>query len=517
MSKPIHTCTTSLSGLYRAIQMVIVLCCFAAPGVVFGGQDHEFEQLKCSPGGAIVLHQVLDWDGDGDHELLIIAEKAYVLKNRTRKRIQKCALVYELDGSGELKPASFWRIPSNVTAVSVAQPAAGKPYEIFCFSDVGLSTLAISPARPARQLVAEPSFLAFPGRSDMVRYDGCLDINGDSLLDIIYPTPGGYQVYLQHEGDELRFAKGAELEAAHPTRLGEGWYNLLWYSSSLPVLCAVDVNNDGLLDLVSFPQEESLVFLRLPDGTYQRWASASKRSAADDSVIRVEVFELADIDGDGLTDMIATQIFGDFGLLESLKTKIRFKFGKKNTLLFEQPFTQSILRKGVSVVPEFSDLNGDRRLDMLLSSVRTDLMTNALSWLQDEVDIYYEAFYYQNRRKAYYDNPDFKHSIVHNLGKLSPEKSMPRLFLAHDVNLDKRRDMIRYDSSGKLYIFPGQQGNGLSFAKDPGWTFQVQPEDKVNADEIYVYPQPVRSRTGAEILVLDAANNEIHLIVRRQP
>lgn len=486
---------------------------------MFGGFSQgpaTFQHYTAKPGGEIALWEVVDWDADGEQELVIVAERASVRQRNRIRSLEKCLLVYELpnvDG-GDLDPAEVHLLDDHVTGVALGRPKPGAMYQLYCFGSEGVSLVGPGEDSPAVQVYQGPSFFDRPGR-DLVRYRGLADLNGDGLLDIVYPTGMGYELLTQTPGDAVAYARMQNIDVLHPAKLSSFWGSAVDYGSSLSVLNQADVNNDGRQDLVSLGSQNMLLFLQQADGTYAQWAAPAELEALDRESIQVRVFQIADIDADGLNDMLSTMIFGKFGVLESLQTKVHVKYGERGKNLLEQPFTQTLLRKGVSAIPTMEDVNGDGCPDLLLSSVRTDMLANAVAYFKDSIDVHYYLFQFDRVKHEFPGSYAYNREVKLQLGEITAEKTIPGMWMSRDLDGDGKVDLVHYDHSGSLFLYSGKSGDGPDFPKDPTQTFQVQPQGKCNPDFVWVHFVPLRGAAANEIMVHDAFNHEVHLIARR--
>jgi hypothetical protein len=174
--------------------------------------------------------------------------------------------------------------------------------------------------------------------------------------------------------------------------------------SELPRLEIVDINGDGLSDLVLIRKEEVTYYLQKeresfpPRAARVTYEIPSLRGEAKKDNINLALVKFVDINSDGIADLVVTKIEGQLGLFESIKTSIYVHLGTgKGNFIPDQ----IISIDGVSIDPEFIDMNGDGKLDVVTSRLRTDLFKQAANAaIFGDVAITYEVFQFDPRRTS---------------------------------------------------------------------------------------------------------------------
>src|SRR6185503_6958089 len=107
--------------------------------------------------------------------------------------------------------------------------------------------------------------------------------------------------------------------------------------------------------------------------------------------------------------LVVTKIEGQLGLFESIKTSIYIHLGtgKGNFIVSE-----ILSIDGVSIDPEFIDMDGDGKLDAVTSRLRTDLFKQAAnSVIFGDVAITYEVFQFDPPQNKFMTHPVFDRQI----------------------------------------------------------------------------------------------------------
>ena len=186
----------------------------------------------------------------------------------------------------------------------------------------------------------------------------------------------------------------------------------------------------------------------------------SLRGEAKKDNINLSLIKFVDINGDKYADLVVTKIEGQLGLFESIKTSIYIHLGTGKGNFIPG---QIIQIDGVSIDPEFIDMNGDGKLDVVTSRLRTDLFKQAAnSVIFGDVAITYEVFQFDPARGEFLKDPVFDKQIL--VAKKDLEKTgagaVPLLFIRGDVTGDGRPDLIVIDpKTNELNIHPGREKN----------------------------------------------------------
>ena len=277
------------------------------------------------------------------------------------------------------------------------------------------------------------------------------DLNGDGLLDMLLGDvdyPG--LIYLQNGGtldSALMTSQNNRFPSQQPVNL-----------FSMPMPFFVDVNNDGLEDMIVSPfdpnplsaEGKNSVWLYLNFGTnetpdFQLYTkSFLQDEMLDFGTGSFPVF--ADVDADGLTDLLVGTIgnidstYYIYGSLQTHRSgQIAFfkNVGTMNEPVFQlvdDDFGNLKSLKTSGLVPTFGDLNDDGNLEMLVGTSEGNILFFSADFqLLDNDFLHYEKTW-----------------------------STPCLY---DVDADGTLDLVVGNANGKLTLYQGlnEEGN-VSFA-----------------------------------------------------
>jgi len=226
----------------------------------------------------------------------------------------------------------------------------------------------------------------------------------------------------------------------------------------------VDINGDGLVDFVMIRKDTLTFFLQkekspgvFPSDRKHRF-SFKVPTLADEvkkDTVNFSMVKFVDINRDGIADLVVTRIEGTLGLWERLKTSIYIHLGTgKGNFVADK----RIMIDGVSIDPEFIDMTGEGKLDMVTSRLRTDLVKRAAeAFLLGDIAISYEVFQFDPKKNMYFTDPVFEQRVL--VPRKDLEKTgagaVPLVFIRGDLTGHGRPDMVVVDPRTKeLLIHP---------------------------------------------------------------
>jgi hypothetical protein len=343
-------------------------------------------------------------------------------------------------------------------------------------------------ARASRPLERSAFYDIAPGTqllgwSSLVR-----DVNGDGRRDILFPEKGRYRLFLQGEGGA--FLEAGTLEAEFKQYFGTRVETLLlnrflnyWAGLNKPAL--VDLEGDRREDAVMFRDGGLDVFFGragvptasasaegaglLPRDPDRRMPLKiiSDGEGEDDSFNSVNA-SFEDVDRDGLLDLILYRNVGKVGLFESLRTQVLLhraragdgKGGKEGLHWPENP-DQIVNLLGMSINPALIDVDRDGDRDLVLSSLRTDLITNAKRALFSSVTITYYVFRFDQEKKRFSEVPDYERDLTIDVARIEGGGTIPLAIFRGDYDGDGFPDLLSLESTEEVRILPGKLDRGF--------------------------------------------------------
>lgn len=450
----------------------------------------SYVQLDAASGcvGDVVLADV---DGDGLEDLVVATGACEDDEGPTPRAPAARRLRVHLRRAGT--PAFVARadreldLVADVVAWAVAdvQPAAGRELVLLSAS----RAVAVWWARDAK----EPSYAALcptrllwqPADRDgaFAWQSGVRDIDGDGLDDLLLPEPDSYRVALQRRGadgttfdvrvlqpppavlDEeertaVRFAaRRDELRPSFVPDRGQRRF-LVELSDSVPAPQLVDWDGDGDLDLAALAGRRLVIWLQTPAGL---GAAPPLEFELPDRRARLlnpsYSVQLTDLDGDRRADLLlaSSRTEGD-DVTSTLEV-----FLQASESGFPGKAEDKLRLQGFVDLPEFADVDGDGRPDLVVASLRPDLIGALASGGSDTVEAQLSVF--RNLFEPGSGRFQRPVALAHKLrlpGDFGGDDwdVLARFF--RDVDGDGRRDLLLRNEADRVVVHStDERGRGL--------------------------------------------------------
>ena len=412
-------------------------------------------------GGTVRGVRVIDADGDGRQDLVLLVENAKgedeIVVLRTPETPKKRSL-YPADHMTRI-PAP----PSLGGAVAVGR-FGPKGAARVRFLGAAVVDVALDGTRmPATERHKQPTLFARSEGQRLVFWDAVADLDGDGIDETWFPDGRG-------DGDIRVFggtpAGDRTLSIASKNRASNDAVHGLMRTSYVPNLFPADLDGDGSKELVAL-QEEDLVGWptvgEVPaDGPVKPTYTLHLPFLAPDpdlgpEELRSARIQLDDVDGDGTTDLLVTVITGVRTNLLSIRT-ILFHypgpFRDKDTGKLVKPAarldTQSIV-----LHPQFIDLDGDGAKEYVGDSIRGTMIDLIARLMGQDPKITFVAFRFDKKAKTFAGAPWFtverlyasKEALNNTFGRSG--------WFEGDFDGDGRRDLLDLGNLTSVQVLSG--------------------------------------------------------------
>lgn len=377
------------------------------------------------------------------------------------------------------RPAQIWAVPTWACALALGNWLPDGGVEIGLIAPDGLWVYTAAEGRiveTPRKLLHTATWFSEPPARSLPVWFWEQDLNGDRLDDLVLPAPDGFKVYFQTKPG--RFGAVVRLEAdlapekraLTPSRFAVDFLSgasrglapgvsLFTFYDDLPRPGYVDLNGDGLVDLVNIRGGTLTAYTQAAGFRFPKrmaWVVPGLADPRRKDEVNYSDIQFADLNNDGLPDLIVTKIEGQLDLLESLRTRILPYLGTGRANF--QP-DDGIHIDGVSLNPTAIDMNGDGKLDLLASRLRTDILKKGLeAKILGDLTITYEVFQYGDGSK-FRASPAFSKDIRVTEDDLRKRAaaSRPLYYIPGDLTGDKRPDAVAINpKTGGLTVHKGR-------------------------------------------------------------
>jgi hypothetical protein len=435
---------------------------------------------------------VYDFNGDGRADILNVS-----IDFDQDPPQRWLAYHFSKEGTFANAPDSLVRVDDRAVVLVFGDYLPGGGVETGFLAEDGLYVYPPGGKR-AVKLLHVPTFLRSGSPRQLHVWWWAIDVDGNETHDVIVPAADGYRLYFQTAPGV--FGRTARLEAdlcgGAPRALDvrarvaladflAGHFSVV---RELPRIQAVDINGDGMKDFITVCGDTITTFLQEKPGLFPsrrpfRFAFAvpTLKEEIRKDTVDLALMKFTDLNQDRIADLVVTRIEGTLGLWESIKTSVYLHLGTGRGNFVPD---QRIAIDGVSIDPEFIDMDGDGALDAVTSRLRTDLMKQAVdAFVLGDIAISYEVFHFSRERNAFLADPVYEKRILVRKEDLEETGAgaVPLVFIRGDLSGDGRPDLVTVDPKAlELRIHPGRArgGSAIGFDGTAHWRVKVARHPK---------------------------------------
>lgn len=411
---------------------------------LLGGELARVDELKLE--GRVALARLVDLDGDGTSELLVVHEDGRIDRRRTR-------------ASAWLAPAGTAQLADPAHAlVDLAALDGGAAQGLVVATPSGTFQWLVSGDAFAEEPAGLSSRARMPYRTGVPRWGPIVqDVNRDGRPDVVLPVIGACELWLQErDGDgalTLRRSARVAVDVDRDVESdAEKLSDVLESSLNVPNLATRDVNGDGRPDLLVEDGPRRGFYLQDAAGGFPTRADVTLdlsifRDAGFDggiapgrtlSVEGQATYRSRDLNGDGIPDHVVAH-----------GRKVWVFLASAAGPQFTEPL--SILKTADDITAvTLARLDDDALPDLLLLKVQVPTVATLLRGLFGEWDITVGAVAYRNQGgKGFETSPSRRAEVVVRLPSIVRILKNPAEILTRFEELSSRfRIVVRGDFDG---------------------------------------------------------------------
>jgi len=223
----------------------------------------------------------------------------------------------------------------------------------------------------------------------------------------------------------------------------------------------VDHDGDRRIDVMMVSEDRLVGHVQTSDGAFPETPSFAwpmsflkeGRGASQRDVFVRYLIDFEDADGDRRADLLVTRTRGKIELFASFESQHFFYRGpsfwsrERNDLV--SPPTGLIRVGGVSTDPTLLDFDGDGRKDLIVTSMKADLVGQHLL---KRVSAEYRMYRFDGRRGTFERTPWFSVSRRYPVDWLESGRTDPTVHFTGDYDGDGNPDLLDVKAGGEGYI-----------------------------------------------------------------
>ena len=423
-------------------------------------------------------------DVDGDRDL----DACVAVVKRDGPALSRSVQVFLRSERGfTQRPATVVSVADQVLFIDLADLDGSGTAELLLLDPHGLSAVACSSERAgeARRVVQVDSF--FRGmRSDQLLFaDIAKDLDLDGRLDLLVPGREGYAFY--RAGTDGAFQTGHLLESGRGHGVRKGQSVFFSVTSRLARPTPVDWEGDGVGDLLlAFDRKLSRIRLGTsgPPGPAQPLLDLARlldvSGLAGDGLGKT-TGRILDIDGQAGCELLLTQRVARPSLMAGVATRT-ILYHSEDLARSAAPKPRQVIRTdGVTSPPRVFDLDRDGALDLIVTTVRTDLFTRLRQSLLAAAQVTVFVYHYEQDQHRFGAEPMFSETLTMPADRLLDVGAYGWITFQADYDGDGRPDFASYDAqAGRLSVRRGHAESSW-FRKVP-IAYEDNPIFEVEAD-----------------------------------
>ena len=485
-------------------------------------QAGRFEPLQLAVEGDVLGVVPADLDGDQHDDLLVAyktgsapREKRFfaVFWNGSRRFAGKPDLVL---------PADEQQTWGQICAFDAAD-VDGKPgAELLLITPRGVNARSLRgrTAAAPTPLISETTFWLHPARGELPRVSIAHDLDEGGPPVLLLPGLHVLHVYRRNGEAYAPVARLAVAMEARSRNYGRDRSLRRVVAAqntqyTFPSLAIADTDGDGRRDLLASQEDRLDIYRQRADRGFAEQPSLRRdfgvRTAAELTEANSSAaLTVTDVDGDGLGDVVARKQISR-GITSAATTSFVY-FGRRGGS-YPDRADQVIRNEGASGTEvELFDVTGDGRTDLVVPSINIGVLAIIRVLTTKTLKVNFQVFPFDAKTRRFGEQPAAERELKFKVS-LSGEAGAQAVDLRGDYNGDRRPDLAFGTDDNELSIFAGTGVAGL-FDEDAGETIAVPAFGQLESVDL--------DHTGKSDMILHyprtrAHKREIVVLINRGP
>ncbi len=439
--------------------------------------------------GKFNYHLVEDLNNDRKPDVIIVHE------TEEKKRMMSIFLQHD-DGFSQ-KADQTWEFDNRVILFDIGDVSKDSNKEIVCILKDGIYYYQLENGEfnlSIHKLLDADSIFVVPNKDSISAWNFVRDLNDDKIDDLFIPLFDGYGIFYKNETGNYQYNSKIIAPVTGEisgSRRENGIGNSVSARYTTATFLFKDYNQDNRSDIIALDEDNLYVFFQGVNGGFSNDPGQykivniieNKRGLLQISVggknkkEQVTINKIADINNDGLIDIIAHKMDTQAGMLNptsQLQIYLGKKSGSDTGAIFDKTPDQIIVCEGLQLGSELRDLNNDNNMDMIVPSIKLGVLKIVKMLLMQRAT--FEVLIYNSDSSGKYSStPDFKTDLSiefsYSGGATVPVNDF------NDYNGDGKIDILTCRSNKELNIYFGSSESLFSRQK-PDVEFEISlPQD----------------------------------------
>ncbi len=470
-------------------QIMALILVLISPGLVLADKNQDFFNLyDLEIEGKFNYHLVEDLNNDNKPDVIMVHE--------TKEKKRMISIFLQQDDGFPQKADQTWEFDKRVILFDIGDVSKGSNKDIVCILKDGIYYYPLENGKfnlSLHKLLDTDSIFVVPNKDSISSWNFVLDLNNDQIDDLFIPLFDGYGIFYKSETGNYEFVSKIIAPVTGEisgSRQENGIGDSAFARYTTATFLFKDYNQDNRSDIIALDEDHLYIFFQGESGRFSNESGQHEivsiienKKGLQISIggknknEQVKINKIADINNDGLLDIIAQKMETQANLLDptsQLQIYLGKKSGSNTGAIFDITPDQIIVCEGLQIGAELKDLNSDNYMDMIVPSIKLGVLKIVKMLLMRRATL--EVLIYNSDSSGKYSvTPDFIRDLSiefsYSGGSTIPVNDF------NDYNGDGQMDILTCKSNKELVIYFGRK-EGLFAEKKPDVEYEINlPQD----------------------------------------